>query len=128
MGLRDLIASGVALADNLTGDLQPEVSHEAWVGQNGFAQAIYSAPSYHKALVERKQRLVRTASGEEKVASHLVTFLRPLPANGASGRNEPIDPRDRITLADGTTAPILALSAFDDRATNQGYFYQVWLG
>lgn len=127
MGLRDLIANGVALADKLTQDLQPEVQFEAFTGKDGFNQNAYAPALGVKAIVERKQKLVRTPAGEEVMSSHLITILRAIASNGAPGRQEPIDVRDRFTLADGSTGTILAIEGFDDRATDQAYFYQVYL-
>ena len=127
MGFRDLIKSGVALADSLTSDLQPLVDFEAWIGQDAFGQAQYAPPVKVRCLVERKQKLIRTAAGNEVMSSHALTILRPLAPNGAPHRSEPVDTRDRFTLADGTTGVILNAEGFDDPVTNAGYFAQVWL-
>lgn len=127
MGFRDLIKNGVALADSLTSDLQPDVAFEAWVGQDAFGKALYAAPLSVACLVERKQKLVRNPTGEEVMSSHALTILRPLAPNGAPQRSEPIDTRDRFTLADGTTGTIINTEGFDDPVTNASYFAQVWL-
>jgi len=128
VGLRDLVASGVALADNLTADLQPTVQHEAWTGNDGFGGATYATAVPRAALVERKQKQVLNPQGQEVLSEHTITLLRPIAANGAPDRFEPIDPRDRFTLPDGTTGPILSIESFTDRVTGAGYFAQVFLG
>lgn len=127
MGFRDLIAAGVALADSLTVDLQPIVKIERWVGKNGFNEEEYAPSIAVMAIVELKQKIIRTPVGEEVMSSHAITILRPLDPQGALGRHEPIDTRDRITLSDGTTGPILNVEGFQDSKTQNTYFSQVWL-
>lgn len=126
-GFRDIVANGVALADSLTASLQVTVQFEAWIGQDGFGQSQFAPAVPVQALVERKSKMVRTPTGEERLASHTITVLRPLAPNGAPGREEPIDGRDRFTLADGTTGPILAVEGLDDPVTTKPYFAQVFL-
>ena len=127
-GFADIIRQGVALADELTQDLQPSVEHEAWTGNDGTGGYTYDFAVSRPALVERKQKLVRKATGEQVLSTHVVTFLRPIEDNGATGRQEPLDPRDRITLADGTKSNILSIESFVDKDTDAGYFHEVYLG
>lgn len=127
MGLRDLIANGVALADRLTADLQPVVQFRPWIGTDGFGKSMYDAATPVPAIVELKQRMVRTPAGEEVLSTHVITILRPIAPNGAPGRIEPIDTRDWITLSDGTTGPILSVGGFQDPEMDRSYFSQVWL-
>ena len=127
-GFADIIRSGVALADSLTTTLQPTVLHAAWTGNDGTGGYTYASAVKRPALVERKQKMVRKASGEEVLSTHAVYFLRPIKNNGATGRQEPIDPRDRITLPDGTTSNILTVSSFIDKDSGAGYFHEVYLG
>lgn len=127
-GFADLVRSGVALADSLTTTLQPSVTHEAWTGNDGEGGYTYATGVSRAALVERKQKMVRSSTGEEVMSTHVVTFLRPIAAQGTSGRQEPIDPRDRITLPDGTRSSILSINAFIDKDTGRGYLHEVYLG
>lgn len=127
-GFADLIRNGVALADSLTNSLQATVVHEAWTGNDGEGGYSYDDGIERLALVERKQRMRRNAQGEEVMSTHVVTFLRPIADNGATGRQEPVDPRDRITLPDGTKSNILSVEAFVDKDTGAGYLHEVYLG
>lgn len=127
MGLRDLIANGVALADKLTADIQPTVIHRRWAGVNGFNEPNYDDAAPYPAIVEIKERMVRTATGEEKLSSHVVTILREPAAQGHPERNEPIDTRDMFLLSDGTKGVILTVTGFQDPKTTKSYFYQVYL-
>lgn len=127
-GFANIIRSGVAIADKLTDSLQPKVRHAAWIGNDGEGGHLYAAPVLRPALVERKQKTLRSSTGEEVVSTHYVAFLRPIKNNGAAGRQEPIDPRDKITLPDGTSSAILTVNAFVDKDTGSGYFHEVYLG
>lgn len=128
MAFDDIIRTGVALADSLTASLQDNVSHEAWTGLNSVGDVTYAAAVSRQAIVERKSRRHISATGQEILTSARITFLRPIAANGAAGRIEPIDGRDKITLSDGTTAPVVDVEAIMDPDTNAGYFTTVWLG
>lgn len=128
MGLDALIRSGVALAKKVTASLQVTVTHEAWTGSDGYGLATYAYPRKRLALVERKQANIRTAGGETVLSRCMVLFLEPIKANGADGRTEPIDTRDRIILPDETTGPILAVNGMIDPTTDRPYYGEVWLG
>lgn len=128
MALDTLIRRGVATADRLTASLQPEVTHEAWTGQSVSGAATYAAGVNRSALIEQKQRLHRAGNGREVVTKAKITILRPVAPNGAAGRTEPIDARDRFTLPDGSTGPIVDIEGFTDAGTGLPYFAEVWLG
>lgn len=118
----------MAIADGLVGTLQVEVSHEAWIGQDVNVKPSYDTARLQLAIVEDEQRQFRSASGDVIYSQCRIDFLRPLAANGADGRKEPIDPRDRLTLPDGTTGPILGISGLVDVGTGRRFYSQVWLG
>lgn len=119
----------MALANTITAPLQVNVTFEAWVGSGDYGtDSLYAEPLALPAIVEMKQQLRRSYSGEEVQQRAVVTFLAPVRPNGAAGRREPIDPRDRITLPDGTTGPILDAQGLADPATGAPYFQVVALG
>jgi hypothetical protein len=127
MGLASIIANGIAKADRITADLQPNVLHEAWTGQDEFGTATYAAGVNRAAIVEKKTKLVTNNAGIEVKAETLISIIRPVLANGAAGRQEPIDPRDRFTLPDGSTGPVMAIEGLIDRTTGAPFYSQVWL-
>lgn len=97
MGSAAWLTSAVAAADAATQalGLQEDVTHEAFLANaGGMGEADYAAPVLRKALVERKQGKL---SGQEQSFRATVTFLRPVAVTA----------RDRITLWDGLTGPIL---------------------
>ena len=127
-GFADLVASGVALANQLTGTLQDDVLYQAWIGQDLFGDYEYSDGVSLGAIVERKQDLVTDYEGQEVVSSHTISLLKPVLANGTPGRSEPIDPRDKFTLSDGTTGRILSVETLMNPVTGAGYYQVVKLG
>jgi len=129
MGLADIVRNAVAKADAITADLQPTIKHAAWTGNDGMGGSTYAAAISRAALIEQKQKKVVSTSGAELVSHHVITILRPITANGTAGRREPIDPRDLIQDSAGVTlGKIIAVESFEDRSTEKGYFYIVYLG
>lgn len=129
MSLATILRSGVALTDSITDSLQVAVTHEAWSGLSSYGAPTFATGVSRDAIVDYGPRLIRDASGQEVPVRATVMILRPIAANGASGRREPIDPRDRFTLPDGTTGPILEVrQGVVDPSTSRPYCYEVALG
>lgn len=129
MSLDSILRSGIALANSITADLQVTVTHEAFTGVDGYAKPTYASSNDYQALVEKRMRRFRNDDGDEVVSQYKVTFLTPVEANGTSGRSEPIDTRDRITLPDGATGSILHISgSLIDPVTLLPIYNVVYLG
>jgi len=118
MGLDAVIRAGLAVAKTVTVDLRDTVTHEAWASVDGFGTPTYAASVSRTALVERRQKLLRTHTGEEVLSTHRVLFVEPLS----------LDLRDRLTLSDGTTGRILAAEGVMDPSTDVPYALEVWMG
>jgi hypothetical protein len=129
MGLSDILAGGIAIADSATKDVQPFVTHEAWTGQDEFGSSSYAAPVLRQAIVDLTRHQVATGGGLMVTVVATVTFLEAVAANGAADRKEPIDPRDVITLSDGTTGPILnAPDSVVNPQTGLPFYNKVMIG
>lgn len=133
MSLADLVRSGVALAHTITrdGELQETVTLKRWTADDDAGKPTYAATLSLTAVVERKARRIRSASGGETVSTAAVTFLNPITALSpvVTGRREPVDPRDQITLQDGATGPILQVDGgVRDVDTGRPFLLQVFLG
>jgi len=128
MGFDSLVRSGVALANTLTTSLQTTVEHSAWTASDGRGAPVFASSVSRPALVEYKQKAVRTSTGETVLSTSKVTILGPVEETSATGREGPIDPRDKIVLSDGTTGPIVAVNGLLDPLTNQPYMYEVYIG
>jgi hypothetical protein len=85
------------------------VTHEAWIGQDGDGKPVYAVAVSRKAIVQEGSTPFRRGSDGETITTRAcISFREAVEPNGATGRHEPIDPRDRITLASGLTGPIVS--------------------
>lgn len=128
MPFAKIVRDGVALANTLTASLQDSVTYEPWIASDGFGQHVYGSPQQIPAIIERQSKMIIDLAGQEIRAEHVINILRPIPANGAAGRDEPIDARDRFTLADGSTGIIAAVETLVDPAISAGYYHIVSIG
>ena len=154
MGLDTVLRNGVSLANSLTVLLQDAVTHEAAIDIDGYGMTQYAPAVSRQAIVEMKQMLRRLSNGTEVLQRATVTFLYPIDGyefeeppfviGGGGGevggpgviggdgsqfaRRDPIDPRDRLVLPDGTTGPILDVSGLCDPSTSAPFFLTVVLG
>jgi hypothetical protein len=129
MALADVIRGGVAGLNTQLATLQVNVTHEAWIGHaDGFGGPMFAPPVALLALVQEGTNQKRTPTGETITTRACVSFLQPVPPNGATGRREPIDPRDRITLPSGLTGPLVENpGAMVDPSTGRPYISVFWL-
>lgn len=129
MALDAIVRSAVATAKRVVGSLLTTVEHEAWIrASNKYAAPGFDPKVQRQAFVSEEQRMRRLPNGQEVMQRASILFVEALPPNGAAGRNEPIDSRDRITLTSGLTGPILYAGAPIDPTTGRGYFTEVVLG
>jgi hypothetical protein len=127
-GFSDIIRNGIAIANSLTGTLQVTVKHSAWVSVDVYGKPVYAVAIERQAIVDFKQRLMRSFAGAEVLQTASVMFLEPIDSNGAEGRREPIDPRDKIVLPNGHTGVIIDVKGFVDVSTDHPFYYEVALG
>lgn len=127
MSLLDVIRSGVKIADKITKPLQPTVGFERALGDNGFGGISYSLQFHPHALVDWKQKMLRTPGGEMTVSRASVQFL-DIDELMMITAGEGVNDQDRITLPDGTTGPIIDMSGFIDAGTGHPFATEVFLG
>jgi len=129
MALADVVRGAVASVSALTSGLKVNVTHEAWIGHaDAYAGPAYAAPVLLPALVQEGTNQRRLPTGEVITARACVSFLEPVAPNGAVGRREPIDPRDRVTLPSGLTGPLTENpGAMVDPTTGRPYLSVFWL-
>lgn len=115
-----LIANAVALANTLTKNLglQADVTHASCTSIDGDGTRNFSPPVQRKAIVQKRQRLVRTLTGQMEMSQGSVTFLDP---------SIKVTMFDKLTLSDGTTGPILNTGGFVD-ASNAPILGEIFLG
>ncbi len=129
MNLATIVRNGVALAKTLTTSLQGTISIYPWESPN----STYGGPTYGTAVsipavIDESIRFRRMSDGQEILQKAEITILQPLTANGASGRSEPIDPRDKIVLPSGYTGPIRYVNGPIDSSTGYPYMFTIILG
>lgn len=118
MGLDALVRSVVTTADAVTGSLQATVQHAAYTGQNGYAKPTFAAAVARQAVVVLEQKPVRNLEDKLVVSTARLIFPRPVA----------VDVRDRFTLPDGRTAPVLRTTGVADPTTGAAYATEVLLG
>jgi hypothetical protein len=133
MGFDALFRAALSVANTITADLQTTVAHERWSGTNSYGKPTYLTAVDRLAIIEKKQKRVAGPNGTEIVAHARVQFLAPIPDATLYGveltnRRNPIDPRDRFTLPDGTTCPVVDIEGVFDPTTDRPYVEGVWLG
>lgn len=132
MSLLGVLRDAVKIADSQTKAIQATVQFRHYVSSSDEGDAIYNPPVGQpalelKAIVDWKQKHLRTMEGQLSVSRASVTFLDPAAVAAATG-NEGIDDNDIIILPDGTTGPILDMSGFIDAGTGQPLATEVFLG
>lgn len=128
MDVAALIRNGVATANSLLATAQGTCTLAAWTGQDGKGKATYATAVPFQAVVDYTRRQ-RWLDGRQVNVVATLTVLAPIAANGATGRREPVDTRDRIVLPDGTTGPILTTpNAVLDPAQGRPFIHEILIG
>jgi hypothetical protein len=132
VSLLDVLRTGVAIADSVTKPVQATVRFRRYVSGDEYGTKVYSPnpPAVGlplKAVVDWKQKQVRTPDGVLSVSRASVTFL-DIKALVIATAGEGVDDNDQIVLPDGTTGPILDMSGFIDAGTGQPIATEVFLG
>lgn len=129
MGLADVIRSGVAVINSVTSDLQVTVQHYAWLSNNDDGESVYDTVVNLSAIVEYGKEQSMDVNGRQSlVKGTAITVVGPITDNGGANRREPVDPRDRLVLPDGTSGPILSMKGVADPSTGDQYVYEIFLG
>lgn len=131
MGYEDVIRAGVATASTQFESMKLDVVHRAWTGEDGDGGDTFAAPVTRRALVDLTKRMVSGAGGRLMMTFATLTFLDPIAdTNPSTGkvRENPIDPRDTLTLPDGGTAPIVQTGGFTDSGTQRPFLQETILG
>lgn len=132
MGLLNIIRSGVKTADKITKGLQPYFLYRQYLTQDGSGDPTYNPPIESpaveiKAIIEEKQEIVRTASGNLSQSKTHITVLdtgKLIAATGGIGIKE----SDSITLQNGEIGIILSIGGFIDSGTGIPVATEIYLG
>lgn len=118
MSLATILQGGISIANTVTASLQATVTHKAYSSDDGYGKPTYATGVSRTAIVERRQKYVRTKTGEEKLSLARILFLFPVT----------ITERDLITLPDGSEMPILRIVGPVDGTTGNEFVVEVELG
>jgi hypothetical protein len=132
MALFDVLRTGVqVIAAGILESFKGDVEHRAWIGHDGRGGDVFADPATRRALIDLTKKAMHTTSGRYVRVFATLTFLDPFAATDANPgftRENPLDPRDTLTLPDGSTAPIQQTGAFMDPVTSQPVFNETILG
>jgi hypothetical protein len=127
MSLLDTLRIGVKIADQVTKPLQATVTFERFLTSGVSGDKSFASPVSMRAIVDWKQKQLRTPQGILSVSRASVTFLDINEMVSATS-GEGVSDNDKITLPDGTTGPILDMSGFIDAGTGHPIATEVFLG
>lgn len=126
---------GLPIIDEVTESLQGVIALRAWIGTDDYSKPTYANAIFIPAIIEDATHLRRIGRGQTDITDaqetklrSVITIPRPVAANGAANRKEPIDPRDQITLPNGYTGPIVNVEGVIDPLTGKPYMFVIGLG
>lgn len=130
MSLQSIVKNAVKTIDKIVKPLEAIVSFEKCTSTDVKGKRHYDNGVIPlRASVDWKQRQLRTLDGTLSVSRASVMFL-DFKALMTATENEGVDDKDRITLPDGTTGPILDMSGYIDPGNTAGnpFATEVFLG
>lgn len=127
MGLLETLRNAVKSVDKVTKPIQATVTYKRAVDDSSYAGFSHPDSTELRAIVDWRQKQLRTTSGELSVSRASITFL-DVDALSNATEGQGIDDRDIIILPDGTTGPILDMAGFIDAGTGQPIATEVFIG
>lgn len=129
MSLATIIRKGVQIADKVTKSVQGDMILEQWISQSVTGTPTYASPVTVKCIEDDTQKTIVTTAGKVITVMSTLTILQAIPSNGAAGRHEPIDPRDKITTPSGFVGKIIDTpGSVVDPGTGKGFIQSIMLG
>lgn len=127
----ELLEIGVSIAHGLTPGAQSTCILEQVIGLGPSGDFEYDDPIEVSAVVDYTNK-VSIRGGQIVTVSATVTVLERVEPNLAvidPPRKNPIDPRDKLTLPDGTTGPIISVpGAVNNPRTGTGFIQVIEIG
>lgn len=131
MALADVLRKQVANLSKIVDSFKGNVSFYAWIGQNGAGTDEYAAVVTVRAVISMKKEQRYTASSGLVMTHATLTVLDGIAdttANTGQVREQPVDPRDKFILPDGSTAPVVDSGGPMDPSTSRGFINKITLG
>lgn len=129
MALIDALRVGIKVADKVlkSGKMEALVTLSHYVSSNSYGDKTFLSPVQLPAVVDWKQRQVRTLQGVLSVSRASIMFLDIVALLAATG-GEGLDDNDLLVLPDGDTGPILDMSGFIDGGTGRPVATEAFIG
>lgn len=128
----NVLEAGIKVLDSLIPGVKTTFLLEQFTGVDANGDETYAAPIDDIDAVVDYTNKVTLRNGQMVSISATLTILKPIPFNNTltdPPRRNPIDPRDRITLPDGTTGKILSVpGAVNNPSTGTGFIQVVEIG
>lgn len=134
----NILEKGIAIADKLIPGVKSDCILKQFIGSDANGDLMHtdglggrSNPIPFKAVVDYTNKIVIRSAQMVSISATL-TILERIPFNNTltdPPRRNPIDPRDEITLPDGTTGPIISVpGAVNNPRTGTGFIQVVEIG
>src|SRR5688572_2089446 len=127
----EVLESGVSIINSLTLGARSTCILEQFIGSGPSGDLSYAAPVDIRGVVDYTNK-VYIRNAQIVSISAILTVTEPVPFNLTvtdPPRKNPIDPRDRITLPDGTAGPIISTpGAVNNPNTGTGFIQVVEIG
>lgn len=129
MSLLNALRAGVKVANSVTkkGKLQSTLMYSQMTSSSVSGKKIYAAAVPLLAIIEKKQRNVKSLQGEVTVSSTTVLFLDVAALIAATG-GLGIQQYDKLVMPDRTTGRIMNFGGFMDSGTTLPVATEVYLG
>jgi hypothetical protein len=128
MGFEKTLRAGIKTAQKLLNSMEVDIYIQPWISQTANGTVTYGAKKKVRVLWDKTVRTVY-ADGREIVGQGTMQILTTMKANGAAGRQEPVDTRDLLVVVDsGAMIPILHVDGAIDPGTMMPYAPELFLG
>lgn len=127
MSLLDSLRTAVKAANAVTKPIQATVTYRRYLSADAEGTRVFASDVSLKAIVDWKQKQLRTTAGTLSVSRASVMFLDVAALSAATG-GQGISDQDIIILPDGDTGPILDMAGFIDAGTRQPLATEIFLG
>ncbi len=128
----NVLESGIQLLDSLIPGVKTVCTLEQFTGSDANGDETYAPPITDIEAVVDYTNKVTIRNAQIVSISATLTILKEVPFNNTvtdPPRRNPIDPRDKITLPDGTTGKILSVpGAVNNPTTGTGFIQVVEIG
>lgn len=127
----EVLQIGIDIIDSQTKGAQSQIKLEQFTGSGPSGDMTYADPVFPFAVVDYSNK-VSIRGGQIVTVSATLTITERVEPNLTvtdPPRKNPIDPRDKITLPDGTTGPIIsAPGSVNNPLTGTGFIQVVEIG